>query len=233
MVNVQRKQSKTLLTKASGFLEGYSHTLNPYTGCAFACSYCYVRQMPVALFRSGGLGQLGRREGECAPRFWSKELAQSEAQRPVTIFMSSATDPYQPIEYKERITRSLLEVMSVQQPDFLFVQTRSPLVTRDADLLAAARRARPSQHDGRDGPRGCPPSVHPFRAADSGAARGSSRARRSRHPGAGHDSASAAKLGAVRRAAGGHRGSGVHRRLLHGRWQWRQAHGTHRRARDL
>ncbi len=53
----------------------------------------------------------------------------------VTIFMSSATDPYQSVEYKEKITRALLEVMVEFPPDFLFVQTRSALVTRDIDLF--------------------------------------------------------------------------------------------------
>lgn len=133
-VNVNRKSAKQLLTKASGFLKGYSHTLNPYTGCAFACSYCYVRQMPVALFRDeewGGWVDVK----ENAAALLEKELAKAKNKGPVTIFMSSATDPYQPIEHKERITRSLLEVMSANPPDFLFVQTRSPLVTRDADLL--------------------------------------------------------------------------------------------------
>ncbi|KRE72887.1 SPL family radical SAM protein [Paenibacillus sp. Soil750] len=134
MAHVQRKQSKTLLTKASGFLEGYTHTLNPYTGCAFACSYCYVRQMPVALFRSEAWGSWVDVK-ENAPALLAKELARAKSKGPVTIFFSSATDPYQPIEYKERLTRALLEVMSAAQPDFLFVQTRSPLVTRDADLL--------------------------------------------------------------------------------------------------
>ncbi|CAN7241357.1 SPL family radical SAM protein [Paenibacillus sp. LjRoot56] len=134
MANVQRKQSKSILTKASGFLAGYSHTLNPYTGCAFACSYCYVRQMPVALFRSEAWGSWVDVK-ENAPTLLAKELARAKSKGPVTIFFSSATDPYQPIEYKERLTRALLEVMSAAQPDFLFVQTRSPLVTRDADLL--------------------------------------------------------------------------------------------------
>lgn len=49
--------------------------------------------------------------------------------------MSSSTDPYQPIEQKEKVTRSLLEVMVEDPPDFLLVQTRSPLVSRDIDLL--------------------------------------------------------------------------------------------------
>lgn len=46
------KMPKTLLNKGSGFLADYTHSLNPYTGCSFACSYCYVRQMPVSLFRN-------------------------------------------------------------------------------------------------------------------------------------------------------------------------------------
>ncbi|WNR44124.1 SPL family radical SAM protein [Paenibacillus roseipurpureus] len=131
---VTKKQAKSLLTKASGFLEGYSHTFNPYTGCAFACSYCYVRQMPVALFRGEAWGCWVDVK-ENAPALLAKELTRAKAKGPVTIFMSSATDPYQPIEFKERLTRALLEVMSAEPPDFLFLQTRSPLVTRDADLL--------------------------------------------------------------------------------------------------
>ncbi|NQX69465.1 radical SAM protein [Paenibacillus alba] len=133
-IKKSHKSARQLLTKASGFLEGYSHTLNPYTGCVFACSYCYVRQMPVALFRDEGWGDFVDVKDNAA-ELLAKELARAKNRGPVKIFMSSATDPYQPIEHKERVTRSLLEVMSVHPPDFLFVQTRSPLVTRDADLF--------------------------------------------------------------------------------------------------
>jgi DNA repair photolyase len=64
-----------------------------------------------------------------------RELRRAKSKGAVSIFMSSSTDPYQPIEYKERITRSLLEAMAADPPDFLLVQTRSPLVTRDIDVL--------------------------------------------------------------------------------------------------
>ncbi len=125
---------KSLLNAGTGFLSGYTHTLNPYAGCTFGCSYCYVRQMPVALFRGAEWGMwVDVKEG--AADVLLKQLRKAKAKGPVTIFMSSSTDPYQPIEYKARVTRSLLEAMVVEPPAFMLVQTRSPLVRRDMDLL--------------------------------------------------------------------------------------------------
>lgn len=130
------KTPKSLMNKGTGFLSGYTHTLNPYTGCSFGCSYCYVRRMPVSLFRGSEWGTWVDVKLEASTVF-RKELKRATAKGPVTIFMSSSTDPYQPIEYKEQITRSLLEVMCESPPDFILVQTRSPLVTRDIDLFTA------------------------------------------------------------------------------------------------
>ncbi|MED1470960.1 SPL family radical SAM protein [Bacillus salipaludis] len=128
------KNPKTLLNKGTGYLGRYTHSLNPYTGCSFACSYCYVRQMPVSLFRKKEWGTwVDIKQG--AANLLIKELRREKGKGRVTIFMSSATDPYQPIEYKEKVTRSLLEVMTIEPPDFLLIQTRSPLVCRDIDLL--------------------------------------------------------------------------------------------------
>ncbi|MFS0838521.1 radical SAM protein [Paenibacillus sp. 1P03SA] len=128
------KTPKTLLNKGTGFLAGYTHSLNPYTGCSFGCSYCYVRKMPVSTFRGAEWGTWVDIKQDAA-ELLRKELRRAKAKGPVTIFMSSSTDPYQPVEYKERITRSLLEVMTEDPPDFVLVQTRSPLVTRDLDLF--------------------------------------------------------------------------------------------------
>ncbi|WP_152382115.1 SPL family radical SAM protein [Paenibacillus brasilensis] len=128
------KNPKTLLNKGTGFLSGYTHSLNPYTGCTFGCSYCYVRQLPVSTFRKEAWGTWVDIKNQAADIF-SKELRRAKSKGKVTIFMSSSTDPYQPVEYKEEVTRSLLKVMVEDPPDFLFVQTRSPLVRRDIDLL--------------------------------------------------------------------------------------------------
>ena len=51
------------------------------------------------------------------------------------VFLSSATDPYQGAESKYRITRRCLEVFSAMPPDRLVLQTRSPMVSRDFDVL--------------------------------------------------------------------------------------------------
>lgn len=131
---LEYKTPKSMMNKGTGFLTGYSHSLNPYAGCSFGCSYCYVRQMPVSTFRGKPWGTWVDAKKDAADVF-SKELTREKRKGKVTIFMSSSTDPYQPAEAKECVTRSLLEVMVEDPPDFLLVQTRSPLVQRDIDLL--------------------------------------------------------------------------------------------------
>jgi len=52
------------------------------------------------------------------------------------IVIGTATDPYQPAERSFRVTRSLLEVLAEARRLRLVIITKSPLVTRDIDLLA-------------------------------------------------------------------------------------------------
>lgn len=135
-----------LTAQHNGFLKGYTHSLNPYMGCAFgaggSCPFCYVRTLPVAL--AGG----GREWGGWvlaktnAPDLLRRELPRLAARglRP-RIFFSSSTDPYQGAEARLRITRGLLEVLAEFRDAFevLLLQTRSPLVERDTDLLESLR----------------------------------------------------------------------------------------------
>ena len=65
-----------------------------------------------------------------------RELERRPRLEDVRIFMSSATDPYQPAESRYRITRSILDVFRELPVGLLLLQTRSPLVERDLDLLA-------------------------------------------------------------------------------------------------
>ncbi|CAM3521476.1 SPL family radical SAM protein [Marinicrinis lubricantis] len=138
MKHIQTKEIRKILTPASGFLSGYTHTLNPYSGCAYSCSYCYVRSFPHAIFRGEPWGSWVDIKAN-APEQLQKELRNAKKKGPVTIFMSSSTDPYQPSEHQHEITKRILEVFAENPPDFLFLQTRSPLVRRDLPLLEKLR----------------------------------------------------------------------------------------------
>ncbi|GMA60540.1 radical SAM protein [Alicyclobacillus fastidiosus] len=127
---------RRLLTKANGYLGAYDYTLNPYVGCVYACNYCYVRALPVARFHEGDWGSyVDVKHIDDAP--FRHELNLARRRGSVNIFMSSSTDPYQPIEARVRRTRQILTVIAADPAniDFLFIQTRSPLVTDDAELI--------------------------------------------------------------------------------------------------
>jgi DNA repair photolyase len=134
-LTVREIACKSALTKTGGFLAGYTHTLQPYVGCVFQCPYCYVQALPVHQYHGGMWGTYVDVKVN-APEVLVRELASLRAAgRPVRVFMSSATDPYQGAEAKYRVTRRCLEAFSVCPPDLLVVQTRSPMIRRDFDLL--------------------------------------------------------------------------------------------------
>ncbi|MRH41456.1 radical SAM protein [Aquibacillus halophilus] len=135
-MDVKEVISKNILTEATGYLDvGFTHSLNPYSGCAFACKYCYVREMPIQKFKEIPWGQWVNLKINAAEKYQKEFTKLRKNNKTINIFMSSATDPYQPIERTSNITRGLLEKMLEFPPDFLQIQTRSPLITRDIDLL--------------------------------------------------------------------------------------------------
>lgn len=128
--------AKKILTEAKGYLDvGFTHSLNPYSGCAFSCRYCYVREMPIQRFKDIPWGEWLDIKTNAAENYHNEILKLRKKNKPVNIFMSSATDPYQPIERKTKMTREILKAMIDNPPDFLQIQTRSPLITRDIDLI--------------------------------------------------------------------------------------------------
>jgi DNA repair photolyase len=130
------RDARSILTPTGGYLSGFSHTLQPYSGCEFACAYCYVRQMAPQRTAPEGLAW----STWLAPKRNAPELLAREAERGrlgrARIFCSSVTDPYTPLERRLGLTRGCLEVMARCPPAALVLQTRSPLVVRDAALLA-------------------------------------------------------------------------------------------------
>jgi len=119
----------------------FTHAINPYRGCEFACRYCYARYAHEFLERT---------PEEFERKIYMKQngawlLAQELARlKPGTqVALGTATDPYQPIERRQKITRSLLEVFARTSGFSLGIVTKSTLIARDIDLLAEiARRHR-------------------------------------------------------------------------------------------
>ncbi len=130
------RDARSILTRTSGYLAGFTHSLQPYLGCEFSCTYCYVRELAVQRTNPDRL-PWGR---WIAPKRNAPALLAEAAERgklvAARIFCSSATDPYTPIERRLRLTRGCLEVLVKHPPAALVMQTRSPLAARDLDLLA-------------------------------------------------------------------------------------------------
>jgi DNA repair photolyase len=132
MVDVQPKHASSILSKATGFISSYDYTLNPYGGCVFGCSYCYAAFFAQTSELQESWGQWVQVKENAL------DLLRKKRKRPLvdkTVYMSSVTDPYQPVERKLELTRALLDELLTYHQVKLVVQTRSPLVTRDIDLL--------------------------------------------------------------------------------------------------
>lgn len=134
----------SILTPASGFMSAYKFTLNPYSGCTFACDYCYARffaPTPAEQAQWGRLVGVRLNGADLVRRAMHSRSPARRLERGDAIYMSSVTDPYQPIEAKRELTRQLLEALIPVQPR-LTIQTRSPLATRDIDLFQQFTRIR-------------------------------------------------------------------------------------------
>lgn len=134
-VQIREIQSRSILTpQKAGSLSGhYDYSLNPYAGCAFACSYCYVPSFPNADHQPGDWGGWINAKVN-APELVARDRLKVFGSR---IFFSSATDPYQYAELKYRLSRRCLEQLLKYQPAKLTMHTRSHLILQDIDLLKA------------------------------------------------------------------------------------------------
>jgi DNA repair photolyase len=142
------KEAKGILTpQRNGFLAAgpypFTHALSAYVGCGFGqttCGmYCYAQFLPNWTFSSGGAawGEAVQVKANAA-QLLDEALGKMkpEKRRELRIFMSSTTDPYQPIERKYQVTQQCLEVFArYNDLDLLVIQTRSPLAERDIPLL--------------------------------------------------------------------------------------------------
>ena len=135
MIKVKEIQCKSILSSCG--LEEFSYSINPYTGCAHGCIYCYARFM----CRYGG--HLGEPWGSFvdvkinSPQVSRKDLSKNQKGR---IFLSSVTDPYQPLESRYLLTQKILQaIKDFNYPVSLF--TKSSLAQRDLKIISQIKDA--------------------------------------------------------------------------------------------
>lgn len=107
-------------------------TINPYRGCLFGCAYCYASEFVYEdASKRAAWGEWVEVKKNAVDAL-QRESRKVTGQR---VFFSSATDPYQPLEKRLGLTRACLEVLLMAAPAQLHIQTRSPHVLRDVELL--------------------------------------------------------------------------------------------------
>jgi DNA repair photolyase len=110
-------------------------SINPYRGCEHGCVYCFARPTHSYLNLSPGLDFETRIIAKVNAAERLREAFASRAYEPALLNIGSATDAYQPVERKLRITRAVIEVLSECHHPFSLV-TKSSGVERDLDLIA-------------------------------------------------------------------------------------------------
>lgn len=118
---------------------GLKASINPYRGCEHGCVYCYARPSHEYLNFSAGLDfETKILIKEMAPELLRRELT-SPQWVPQVLAMSGVTDPYQPVERRQGLTRKCLAVL-VEFRNPVVIVTKNSLVTRDLDLLRELAR---------------------------------------------------------------------------------------------
>src|SRR3954462_4997693 len=140
-------------------------SINPYIGCAFGCAYCYARYTHRYVMERAATDEkmtevLGEAYNKLPPwlaferNIFVKRNAPEVLSRTLrfgsdrhlkllsgeSIVIGTATDPYQPAERRYRVTRGLLEVLAEHPGLSVCIITKSPLITRDIDVLTRINR---------------------------------------------------------------------------------------------
>ncbi|MEM5853261.1 MAG: radical SAM protein [Candidatus Aenigmatarchaeota archaeon] len=131
-MKIREIKCKSLLNKSQ--LADYC--INCYLGCEHACKYCYADYLTKKfVFHEEDWGSFVDVKIN-APEILRREVLKKKKGK---VFLSSLTDPYQPLEKKYELTRKCLEILLRHQFPII-IQTKSALVSRDVDLLKKFKR---------------------------------------------------------------------------------------------
>jgi DNA repair photolyase len=126
---VKEIQSKSILSTS----KIYNYVINPYVGCQHACSYCYARFMRRFSGHKEPWGEFVDVKINAADLL----RAEINKKKRAKVWISGVCDPYQPLEAKYKSSRKCLEILAQNEWPAI-IQTRSPLVLRDMDILKEA-----------------------------------------------------------------------------------------------
>ncbi|MGZ5074803.1 MAG: PA0069 family radical SAM protein, partial [Usitatibacter sp.] len=139
VISIER--AKSVISRHDSPDVGFAQSINPYRGCAHGCVYCFARPTHAYLGLSPGLDF----ETRLTAKVNAAERLREELAKPgykcEVLTIGVNTDAYQPIERRQRITRSILEVASETNHPVSLI-TKSALIERDLDLLAPMAKKR-------------------------------------------------------------------------------------------
>src|SRR6056297_2983967 len=107
-MKISKRKVKSVVTKSN--LPEADYVINPYIGCQHGCRYCY------ADFMKRFTGHSGDSWGEFVDVKSNAPETIRKIKKDSLVLVGSVTDPYQPIEGKEKITRKCLEKLVDIQP---------------------------------------------------------------------------------------------------------------------
>jgi DNA repair photolyase len=136
-VQYEEKLCRSALQRVTGM--SFRWSLNPYQGCVHGCQYCYAR-------RYHGFLELDASQDFPTVIFVKTNVAdqlRQELRRPgwigETVMLGTATDSYQPIEGRYRLTQACLQAL-LEHDTPVSIVTKGTLILRDLELLAALSR---------------------------------------------------------------------------------------------
>ncbi|MBS0273060.1 MAG: PA0069 family radical SAM protein [Proteobacteria bacterium] len=137
---ILRDSARTIITRNNSPDISFSQSINPYKGCEHGCIYCFARPTHAYLGFSPGADF----ESKIFTKPNAAELLRKELSAknyvPKVLAIGTNTDPYQPIETKLRIMRSILEVLwEYKHP--VGIVTKNAGILRDIDILAPMAEA--------------------------------------------------------------------------------------------
>ena len=133
--------TRTIIARNDSPDIGFDRSINPYRGCEHGCIYCYARPSHAYLGLSPGLDFESRLfyKPQAASLLAAELRKKGYSCKPIAL--GSNTDPYQPVERRLGITRSILEMLrDFRHP--VTIVTKSALIQRDIDILVEMAKDR-------------------------------------------------------------------------------------------